>query len=180
MPPTLTPQEFVAKWRSSTLKERSASQSHFNDICHLIGHPTPTEADPYGTHFVFEAGANKQTGGQGWADVWKKGFFAWEYKGKHANLDKAYQQLLQYHEALQSPPLLIVSDLESIVIHTKFTNTVKQVYTIYLDDLLQPGGLATLRAAFFRPVDLRAQQTTEQVTREAASQFARLAEILHK
>ena len=37
--------------------------------------------------------------------------FAWEYKGQHANLDKAYDQLLQYREALENPPLLIVSDM---------------------------------------------------------------------
>ena len=28
----MTPQEFVAKWSASELKERSASQSHFNDL----------------------------------------------------------------------------------------------------------------------------------------------------
>ncbi len=42
------------------------------------------EADPAGTSFTFEAGVAKLKGGQGWADVWKRGFFAWEYKGKHA------------------------------------------------------------------------------------------------
>jgi hypothetical protein len=32
---------------------------------------------------------------RGFADVWKKGCFAWEYKGKKKNLDDAYQQLLR-------------------------------------------------------------------------------------
>jgi hypothetical protein len=45
--------------------------------------------------------------------VWKKGTFAWEYKGKHKDLDQAYEQLLQYRESLLNPPLLIVSDMES-------------------------------------------------------------------
>jgi hypothetical protein len=36
MPPTLSPQESVATWRSATLKERSAAQDHF-DVCHLVG-----------------------------------------------------------------------------------------------------------------------------------------------
>ena len=102
------------------------SQSHFNDLCALLGQPTPTEADPAGRWFTFEAGAGKTSGGQGWADVWKMGYFAWEYKGQHADLDKAYRQLLQYRESLQNPPLLIVSDLQRIVIHTNFTNTVKR------------------------------------------------------
>ena len=98
MLPTLSPQEFVAKWRKATLKERSAAQEHFIDLCHLVGHDTPAEADPTGQSFTFEAGASKQRGGQGWADVWKRGYFAWEYKGKHKDLDQAYQQLLQYKE----------------------------------------------------------------------------------
>jgi hypothetical protein len=37
----MTPQEFVKTWRDVTLKERSAAQSHFNDLCRLAGHPTP-------------------------------------------------------------------------------------------------------------------------------------------
>ena len=174
-PPTLSSQQFVTKWRQSTLKERSAAQEHFIDLCRLVGHPTPAEDDATGERFTFEAGA-----GQGWADVWKKGFFAWEYKGKHADLDKAYQQLLQYREALQNPPLLVVCDIDHIVIHTNFTNTVKQVHTITLDDLVQPDKLAQLRAVFFEPQAFKAPQTTEQVTEEAAREFARLADLLRK
>ena len=180
MLPTLSPQEFVAKWRKATLKERSAAQEHFIDLCHLVGHDTPAEADPTGQTFTFEAGASKQRGGQGWADVWKRGYFAWEYKGKHKDLDQAYQQLLQYRESLLNPPLLIVSDMEQIVIHTNFTNTVKRVVRIGLDDLLKPESLAQLRAVFFEPNIFRAPQTPEQVTQEAASEFARLANLLRQ
>jgi hypothetical protein len=43
---TLTAQAFVAKWRTATLKERSATQEHFIDLCRLTGQPTPAEADP--------------------------------------------------------------------------------------------------------------------------------------
>ncbi len=39
---------FIAKWQKSTLTERQAAQSHFNDLCELLGQPTPTEADPSG------------------------------------------------------------------------------------------------------------------------------------
>ena len=151
MTPTLSPQDFVAKWRHATLKERSAAQSHFNDLCALLGQPTPTEADPAGRWYTFEAGAGKTSGGNGWADVWKMGYFAWEYKGQHADLDKAYRQLLQYRESLLNPPLLIVSDLQRIIIHTNFTNTVKRVYELTLDDLLIPDKLDILRKAFTDP-----------------------------
>ncbi len=180
MLPSLSPQEFVAKWRKVELKERSAAQSHFNDICRLVGHPNPVEADPTGQHFTFEAGAAKSSGGEGWADVWKMGYFAWEYKGRHKDLDAAYRQLLQYHEALEQPPLLVVSDMEQIVIHTKFVNTAKRVVQIGLDDLLTPNGLAQLRAVLFEPEVFRLPQTTKQVTEEAAGKFAQLAELLRK
>lgn len=180
MPVIQSPQDFVAKWRDVTLKERSSSQEHFIDLCRLLGHPTPAEHDPTGERFTFERGADKQAGGQGWADVWYRSRFAWEYKGKHANLDKAYRQLLQYREALENPPLLIVSDMERILIHTNFTNTVKQVHEMGLEDLLIPEQLAKLRAAFYNPEQLRAPKSTEQVTEEAAREFARLADLLRK
>ncbi len=180
MPPTLTPQEFVAKWRQAAVKERSGYQEHFIDLCRLVGHPTPVEDDPTGTRYAFEAGAGMQRGGQGWADVWKRGFFAWEYKGRHANLEKAYQQILQYRESLQNPPLLVVSDMEQIVVHTNFTNTVKRVVTLGLDDLLAPAGLQQLRDLFTSPEAFRAPQTAQQVTEQAAAEFARLATLLRR
>ncbi|MBN1580203.1 MAG: class I SAM-dependent DNA methyltransferase [Anaerolineae bacterium] len=176
----MTPQDFVRKWSKTELKERSASQEHFIDICYLVDHPTPADFDPTGKTFAFEAGATKQTGGQGWADVWKKGYFAWEYKGKHADLDQAYQQLLQYRESLLNPPLLVVSDMDQIVIHTNFTNTVKRTVCITLDDLLDPKNVDQLRAIFYEPETFRAPQTTEQVTQEIASQFARIADLIRR
>jgi hypothetical protein len=52
MQPTLSPQDFADKWRHATLKERSACQEHFIDLCHLVGHSTPAEADPKGECFT--------------------------------------------------------------------------------------------------------------------------------
>jgi hypothetical protein len=78
-----TPHDFAAKWRGDTRKERSVSQEHFIDLCRLLGHETPGE-NRDGT-LVFEAGVSKMGGGQGWADVWKQGVFAWEYKGPRAH-----------------------------------------------------------------------------------------------
>jgi type II restriction/modification system DNA methylase subunit YeeA len=180
MAPTLTPQQFVEKWCKVDLKEIAAYVSHFEDLCRLVGHQTPVEADPNGVFFTFQAGVNKQKGGKGWADVWKKGSFALEYKGKHANLDKAYDQLLQYREALQNPPLLVVSDMERILIHTNFTNTVKKIYEITYDSLLTTAGFQRLQDMFTNPEAFHVAQTTEQVTLEVAKQFAKLAENLRK
>jgi len=174
----MTPQEFVDKWRRSKLKESAGSQSHFNDLCRMLGHPTPAVADPEGATFTFEKGASKRTGGQGWADVWKKGCFAWEYKGKHKDLDSATEQLQLYRDALLNPPLLIVSDMETIVIHTNFTNTIKRTFTLTFNDLLTRDGLAILLNAFEHPERLRAEQTPEGVTKQAAAEFGKLAESL--
>ena len=68
--PGLSVQQFQSKWRGTTLKERSAAQEHFNDLCHVLGVPTPADADPHGEFYAFEKGAEKSTGGGGFADVW--------------------------------------------------------------------------------------------------------------
>ncbi len=69
----MTPGEFIVKWRTSELKERSGSQPYFNDLYQMLGEPTPTDADPSGDWYCFEKGARKDTGGDGLADVWKRG-----------------------------------------------------------------------------------------------------------
>lgn len=180
MSTTLSPQEFVHKWRQVNLNERSASQSHFNDLCRLVGDTPPTDADPQGTWYTFEAGATKTGGGEGFADVWKRGYFAWEYKGPHANLEKAYEQLLKYREALENPPLLVVSDMQQIVVHTNFTNTVKQEIRFSFDDLLDPHKLAQLRNVFRNPQAFYIARTPTEVTTEAAKKFAQLAALLRE
>ena len=52
--------EFVAKWRKVELKERSAAQEHFLNLCSLLEHPTPAE-DPTGENFCFEKGVFTNT-----------------------------------------------------------------------------------------------------------------------
>ena len=100
----MNPAEFIAKWSRADLSERSAAQQHFLDLCDLFEHPKPAEVDPAGDWFTFEKGAAKHGGGDGWADVWKRGFFAWEYKRAGSSLDRAYDQLLKYREALEKIP----------------------------------------------------------------------------
>ena len=123
----MTPATFIAKWRASELKERSGSQEHFIDLCRLLGEPTPAEADPSGERYCFERGARKDTGARGWADVWKRHCFAWEYKGKHADLDAAFDQLRQYALALENPPLLVVCDMARFRIRTNWTKQRERV-----------------------------------------------------
>jgi hypothetical protein len=71
----MTPQDFIRKWKDHALTERASAQEHFIDLCRLMDHPTPAEDDPKGERFTFEKGAAIVGGGDGWADVWKKGFF---------------------------------------------------------------------------------------------------------
>ena len=176
----MTPHAFVEKWRGVELKERSASQSHFNDLCALLGVLDPVSADPVGEWFAFEKGAQKTGGGDGWADVWRKHCFAWEYKGKHRDLGRAFEQLLRYSIALDSPPLLIVSDMDVIRIHTNWTNTVQEVHELHLDDLLDAGKRDLLKNAFVEPEALRPRQTRQQLTEESAKRFAELAQRLRE
>src|ERR1700681_791890 len=174
----MTPGEFVAKWSGSTTTERAASQEHFMDLCHMLGYPTPNEADPHGDWYAFEKGAEKTAGGDGCADVWKRGHFGWEYKGKHKDLKAAYQQLLQYREALGNPPLLVVCDLDRFEIHTNFTDTVKKVHAFTLAELPQPGTLQLLRQAFTTPEALKPGKSRKVVTEDVAGRFGCLADAL--
>src|SRR6266540_3591645 len=176
----LTPQDFVSKWKRVTAREKQTYQEHFIDLCNLVGHQTPNDYDPTGKHFGFEMGAAKTSGGQGWADVAKLGYFGWEYKGKDYDLDKAYDQLLLYRDALENPPLLIVSDINNIVIRTNYTNLPTRKITLTLDDLLNPESIKILKTVFFNPKQLKPQKTVESVTRQAAAHFAKLAENLRK
>jgi len=180
MSPELTPAGFAAKWAGNTRTERAASQEHFIDLCRMLGVQTPNEADPTGDEYAFEKGAEKSVGGDGFADVWKRRHFAWEYKGKHKDLKAAYQQLLQYREALENPPLLVVCDLHRFEIHTNFTNTPTDVHSFDLERLLADPAepLRLLRAVMQHPQELRPGKTREELTAKAASEFASLAERL--
>ena len=174
----MTPNEFIAKWHASELKERSAAQEHFIDLCRLLGEPTPAEADPRGDRYCFERGALKESGGKGWADVWKRHCFAWEYKGKHANLDAAFDQLRQYALALENPPLLIVSDMDRFRIRTNWTNSVSKTHEFGLEDLSDGTVLDKLKWAMSDPERLRPGETRQTVTERAAKTFAKLAQSL--
>jgi hypothetical protein len=172
----MTISEFMAKWEKIQLTERSASQQHFLDLCDVVQHPKPAEVDPTGERFTFERGAAKHDGGKGWADVWKKGYFGWEYKGKHKDLDAAYDQLLQYREALENPPLLVVCDMDRLIVHTNFNATAKQVHEIPLAKLDEPRNVEILRYLFHDPAKLRPGLTSEAITTDAASRLATVAQ----
>ena len=180
--------EFVERWKASTLSERAAAQSHFIDLCETLQHPHPAAADQTGEGFAFEKRVATAEDGKGFADVWKRGFFAWEYKGKHRDLAAANRQLLRYREDLENPPLVVTCDQEWCEIHTNFTRTRPQVFRFNLDDLLSSKATANcalppievLRAVFFEPDLLRPEASRARVTETVAREFAKLADSLER
>jgi type II restriction/modification system DNA methylase subunit YeeA len=174
----VTPEQFISKWKAADLKERAAAQSHFNDLCELLDEPKPTDADPKGEWYCFERGATKTTGGEGWADVWRRGCFGWEYKSRGRSLDEAIDQLKRYALALENPPLLIACNLDRFRIVTNWTNAVSARHEFDLNDLRQPENRDKLKWAFAEPERLRPGLTRRHVTEIAAEKFAALARDL--
>jgi len=176
----LTTKQFVQKWGQTPMlpfSEMQSAQTHFNDICDLVGHPDPIAfADK--TIFCFETNAIKPDGRKGRADVFYRNRFVWEYKGLHANLDKAYQQLLFYKDALGNPPLLITSDTQRIIIHTNYTNTIKETHVITLEDIAHGDGLSKLETIFKGDIDktFKPDKTREQITEATAQNFIKVVE----
>ena len=190
---SMTPAEFKTKWSRYKGKETSAYQEHFNDLCRLLGQPTPAEADPSGTDFFcFQKRVVKDAelidlespdaddAERGFADAWKKDCFGWEYKGKKKNLDEAHKQLQQYREALLNPPLLVVCDFDRYIIRTNFNGTVQETHEFTNDQIDRPENRRLLRACFENPEFLKPQRTTHEVTTKLAEQFARVARSLQE
>ncbi|MHB8088853.1 MAG: type IIL restriction-modification enzyme MmeI [Anaerolineaceae bacterium] len=95
----MTPKEFINLWKDNKLTERGGAQAHFDDLCDLLGVDKPRDPDNY----CFEQGATKAGGGDGWADVWKRGCFGWENKKPGRDLSVALHQLTDYALQLENP-----------------------------------------------------------------------------
>jgi type II restriction/modification system DNA methylase subunit YeeA len=172
---SMTPQEFVAKWGHGGpaygLNERQGAQAHFLDLCSVLGVGPPSDPNAY----CFEYGVQQTGAGHGFADVWKRNHFGWEYKAPGGNLQVALRQLMMYALALENPPLLVVSDRLRIEIHTHFTGMPSERHTILLDEITRPEVLERLRWIFKDPSRFRPAKTNQQITEEAASEFAKTA-----
>jgi len=175
----MTPELFVAKWSANTRNEAAASKEHFLDLCALLDVPTPN-SDATGATYAFEKGATKASGGAGWADVWRRGCFGWEYKSRGGNLETAHDQLLRYAGALENPPLLICSDMERIIVRTNWTNEVSARHVFALEEILAPGVRARLRTCWTEPDAWKSGTTRQALTEKAAGTFAELARRLRE
>ncbi len=172
----MTPEEFINIWKDNELTERAGAQAHFDDLCDLLGVDKPRDPKNY----CFERGAKKSDGGDGWADVWKRGFFGWENKKPGRNLDAALKQLTDYALKLENPPLLVVSDRERIIIHTAFTGYPDEPREIRIEELIDPEKRQILRWVFMDPQKLRPEKSTAAITAAAAGHFAALAKAMRE
>lgn len=170
---------FIKRWDASTRNETAGSKPHFLDLCALLDVPLPTD-DPTGAIYAFEKQVAKANGRKGWADVWFKGRFGWEYKSKGRDLEAAHDQLLRYAGALENPPLLVTSDMARIVVRTNFTNTVTQATHIDLEALRDAPTRDRLRDCWLAPDRWKPGTTRQALTERAAGDFAELAERLRK
>ena len=180
----MNPAAFIAKWGAPdgvpgpafALNEEQGAQSHFLDLCELLGVAKPGSAPGY----LFEEKSQIIGGKTGYADVVLRGVFAWENKAPGKNLDAALKQLLTYSLALANPPILVVSDRLTIRIHTQFTGHPSETHTISLYELDQPDKLALLRRIWTAPDSFKPRQTSRDITEAAARSFAALAENLRQ
>jgi len=177
-------QEFIRKWRAGAaaneLNERAGAQSHFIDLCRVLGVTEPGDPDSY----CFERGVTK-TGSasartDGFADVWRRGCFGWEYKAPGRSLEGALKQLMMYALPLENPPLLVVSDRLRIEVHTHFTGTPSERHVFAIDDIAQPEVQQRLRDLWLKPEAFKPRLSNRDITEAAARTFAgtaaRLAE----
>jgi len=170
----MTPEQFIALWQNNKLTERGGAQAHFDDLCELLGVEKPRDPDNY----CFERGAKKASGGDGWADVWKRGYFAWENKKPGRDLKAALKQLTDYTLQLDNPPILVVCDREIIEIHTAFSGYPDHVRRILIQDLTDSAQLQTLRWVFTEPEKLRPIKSVAAITEDAAGKLGDIAEVM--
>jgi hypothetical protein len=176
----MTPQEFMTKWGPGGpafgLNEQQGAQTHFLDLCDVLGVPKPGSEAGY----VFEKQSLVLGEARGYADVFKSGVFAWENKAPGKNLDAALRQLLSYALALSNPPILVVCDRLTIRVHTQFTGYPTETFTVLLAEMDRPESLALLRRIWLNPESFRPAKTSRAITEDAAESFATLAEGLRK
>ncbi|MCK5099908.1 MAG: hypothetical protein KAR45_17490, partial [Desulfobacteraceae bacterium] len=100
--------EFSKEWEDSA-NERSEAQSFWRDFFNIFGISTRRVA-------TFEEPVKKLGEKQGFIDLFWKGTLLIEHKSKGKDLDKAYEQALDYFPGIKEeelPRYIIVSDFEN-------------------------------------------------------------------
>lgn len=174
----MTSDKFISTWKNNSLSERGGAQPHFEDLCLLLNVDPPRESDDY----CYEQGLKKVGGSQGFADVWKRGCFAWENKGPEKNLGPALMQLKNYADALDNPKMLVVCNRERIELHPRFNGYPSTPQVILLENIGRAENIQTLRWLFStNTIDkLRPHKSNAAITKDAAADFAAVAEAMRK
>ena len=160
--PSMTPQEFIKKWKPVALTERATAQEHFVDLCRLFDHPTPSEDDPTAIISHSRRAATKTGGGKGCADVWKKGYFAWEYKRKNGSRQALSSSSgMRRHWKIRRCRSYATSPLR---ISHRLDEHGPGKKRIRLDELADPD-VGILRNVFYDPEKLSARRTRAAVTK---------------
>ncbi len=191
---------FANRWDGYSGTEVAHYQSHFNGLCELVEHEKPEDrlGSISNNDFDFQKAAPTPDDRNGKADVFLRDRFVMEYKRPDSSLDQAYFQVLRYRDSLGNPPLLLVSDFETIRIHTNFTGTVSETYYLERSELRDLEGLVrhrnalgvesrgpltvaeVLLACFHAPHRLKPTDTPEGLTESAAEIFKEVADQLNK
>lgn len=171
---------FISKWDAVTLNERAVAQTHFNELCHMLGVPAPLDAGQQSEVYRFEKPLTKLGGGAGFADVWKHDHFAWEYKtkGRYPDLRAAYTQLVLYKGDLGNPPVLVACDIENYYVSIEFTGYRTRVEQFKHADLQNAATRDLLRLVLTNPEQLRPVERAETITEKAAKQLGDVARLL--
>ena len=172
----MTPEKFIQMWKENKLSERGGAQPYFDDLCDLLGVEKPR--DPL--NYCYEYRAGKSSGGDGFADVWKRGCFGWENKKPGRDLDAALKQLTDYALQLGNPPILVVCDRERIILHTAFNGYPDEPKEILIDDLQHRDKRELLKCIFSEHdlLRLRPEKSNAAITEIAAAKFADLAKSM--
>lgn len=139
-------QAFVAERKSCTRNERTAAREHFLDPCDLVNEPQ-AGSDPTGSTYAFENDAFNAKQGEGRADFWRHGRFAWDHNSTGRDVVVAHRQLPLYSVGRENPLLLIVSGIKRSVSRVNWAVYATVRHDILLDGLLKPRQLALLKSA---------------------------------
>ncbi|MCS6877312.1 MAG: class I SAM-dependent DNA methyltransferase, partial [Geminicoccaceae bacterium] len=170
----MTPEEFIAKWKTWNGHERQGYQLHFSTCALFLASPRraarPITVSRKASPRPRAAKAGRTCGSAATS--------RWSTRPRAPNLEAALAQLQQYALALENPPLLVVCDFEHWLIVSSFTNAVSERRRMAIDELREPSTRDLFRRLFTDPESFRPARTRQQVTEEVAREVGEIARDL--
>ena len=176
-------------------KESAAYQEHFDDLCRLLGQPTPNEADPSGRIFsAFKSAWSKMRSfssctkhpmpasrpNAALPTCGKKAVSPGNTRARRKTSTRLTSNFSATAKRCSIRRLLVVCDFDRYIIRTNFNGTVQEVHEFTNDQIDRPENLRHSPRAFQDPDYLKPQRTTAQVTETLAEKFAKVARSLQK